>query len=336
MPTETYETTYIKLGDLKPNPYQPPTRLVLKEEDARRGGGSILRSGLLQIPVGRKVDKGNGVFEFQIGDGWQRHEWFKWLTENGHPEYDRMPIQLRPFSDQDMADLIEETDENKSNLNIIEKAWLWRKYLADFRFVTQVELARRRGVSQGEIANAIRLLDLPVEVQDMIITQEINLTHGRVLLQLGSSNDMKSFAGETIKNKWTVATLDDQVKMYLESQKPKLEMETPAPVITEEEEEEGETYKKPAKKKTAAKVEPTVVSKVEPKKPAAPAPAKIAVNWGRKLVIEEKKDHILLSVMKAGGMPAFKKLEGVDIIAAICFAQGWLQDLEEQWNKEKK
>jgi len=459
---ETGEYMHVKLGELHPNPYQPPTRLTLTEEAARRGGESILRSGLIQIPLCRAVPKGGGVVEFQVGDGWQRHEWFAWLVRNGHPEYGELPVTLRELSDQQMADLIEETDENKSNLNIMERAWLWRKYLADFKNVTQAQLAERRHVSQGEIANTIRLLELPDEVQDMIITQEITPTHGRSLLQLKEKALMLEYAGTAYKNGWTVATLDEVIKVFLDKQKPKMgiaenwregsicstcvnacpdikcrpegsaqtaegkvqscpshrykneptgaadkvricrvcKRTNVAPCLggenwTEEDlcnicfkkgaedgeaadsagdnrEEAGQpgtdesdggdgdeggaddskasgtgstadTGAKPGgqKKGAAGKQEKQKpVTKPAPQKtPSTPvrstAPATVKTNWGRKLVIEEKKDHVLVSVMKAGGVPAFKKLE-TGLTESLTFTIDWLQELEEQWAKEGK
>ena len=234
---------HIKLEELHPNPYQPPTRLKLTEEKARKGGESILRSGLIQIPVCRVVDKGNGVIEYQIGDGWQRHEWFAWLVKNGQQGYDRLPVTFRPLTDQQMADLIEETDENKEKLNVMEKAWLWKKKLADFKNLTQADIAKQREISQGDVANTIRLLELPEEVQQMIITQEITATHGRTLLQLKKKALMLEYAGTAIKNGWTVATLDEVIKVYLDKQKPKMDM----PAKVEEKQEEKAKSSSPAK-----------------------------------------------------------------------------------------
>jgi ParB family chromosome partitioning protein len=212
----------IPLSALKPNPYQPPGRLNLTEASARKGGESILRSGLIQIPVGRGAD---GVYE--IGDGWQRKCWHEWLVLNGHKEYDHMPVDLRELTDEQMADLIEETDENKANMTVLDKAWLWKKRLADFPKTTQREFAARRGISQGELSNTIRLLDLPETVQTMIISQEITASHGRALLGLRDTQDIFWYARDAADYKWSVAVLEGKIKERLESQKPKLEEPPP-------------------------------------------------------------------------------------------------------------
>jgi ParB family chromosome partitioning protein len=219
----TEERIFIKLDKLQPNPYQPPTRVAVPEETARQFGQSILEQSLLQLPVVRMVDG-----RYEVGDGWLRLSGFKWLAVNGHPEYSEMPVILRGFTDQQMADLVIETNDTRKQLNPIERAWYYRKYLADFRNVTQAEFAQRRGISQGELANTMRLLDLPEKVRGMIISHEISESHGRALLALKEPLAMIDFAANITTYGWSVANLDSNIKTYLEAQKPKL-METPPP-----------------------------------------------------------------------------------------------------------
>jgi ParB family chromosome partitioning protein len=222
----TTEITHAKIMELFPNPYQPQSRLEVKEETAREFGKSILEKGLLQVPVVRSVDKGKGIIRLEMVDGWLRHSGFAWLVANGHPEYEMMPIIIRPFTDQQMAYMIYVTNKERKDLTPIDLAWYYKKYLAEFKTITQTELARTLNISQGEIANTIRLLDLPSKVQDMIISHEITESHGRSLLQLKNMNDMLIYAEDAAKNNWSVITLDNVIKTYLESQKPKL-AETP-------------------------------------------------------------------------------------------------------------
>lgn len=83
---------HVDLEKLYPNPYQPETRIDIPPDIARKFGISIIQSGLILTPVGRKHDK-PGYFE--VGDGWIRRSGFLWIVkyiaggESGPVERDR-------------------------------------------------------------------------------------------------------------------------------------------------------------------------------------------------------------------------------------------------------
>ena len=425
--------TKIKLEELHPNPYQPPTRVDVSEEKARRFGQSILEVGLLQIPVGRLAFY-TRESSYEIGDGWLRLAGYRWLAANGHPEYAEMPVIIKEFTDQQMADLVLEANDVRIDFNPIERAWYYNKYLSDFPTVTQSEFARRHSRSQSEISNTIRLLELPEEVQQRIISHEISETHGRTLLQLGEPARMVEYAVYAATGGWSVSALDDAIKEYLFRQRPQKmlpeleeeqesieeetqeQTETQSEEITEEETEDqppvrtcrvcgcdedhpclspkdgapchwveadlcsacGEVEDEKSKAVlpsgsgvglgepppagqaetpqddaemaadvadkdeaiTPAAEKPAVSSPAPPPSPApatAPISSAVKIPWKRKVVIEEREDDYLLSYMKTGGMPQFKKLEASgSITGAINVASGWIEDLEAQWSKEEK
>ncbi len=208
------ERMHLKINDLFPNPFQPPTRVNVSESIAEKFGKSILEHGLYHLPLVRVVDKGEGRTRFEVADGWLRRAGFAWLTRNDHPEYATIPVILRGFTDQQMADMVVETKEVDIPLNPIEKAWTLQKYFDTFPNVTQTEFARRHGKTQGEISNTVRLLDLPLPVQEMIILQKISESHGRTLLQLKESQPIIDYARLAVKNSWSVALLDGYIKFH--------------------------------------------------------------------------------------------------------------------------
>ena len=378
----------IDLKMLRPTPWQPPARLIVHEDECKKWGEDILNNGLRQIPVGRGKD---GVYE--IADGWQRKNWFEWLFLNGHPEYSSLPVNLQDITDEQMSKYPEITDESKKKMTVIDRAWSWKKRLADFPKTTQAEFAAEHGVTQSVIANTIRLLDLPESIQQDIISQKISVTHGIALLALKNDKVALEFA-ENVKNfGWSVVNLESNIKIYLAAQKPKLiedsqvafvqaTIDTYLPVtpaeekVTDGQDAEGEpippdnepdeelenesgeeeatipdccedcgnqddcdrsyfrrdevgTYscenRKPIFKGTAAaekknkpaaktlpvktppaKTPPPPAKKTPPvpEKPAAAAKPK----WQRKLVLEEKKDCVMVTYGKAGDMPKFDKV----------------------------
>ena len=170
----------IDIKDLLPNPYQPKGRLDIPDDIRQWFGESILAQGIIQKPV---VRKGGGATHYECGDGWLRRSGCEWLTENGHPEYSSIEVDVRELSDQQMADIVMEANTVRKDLNPIEEAELYKKYIADFG-VTQEKLGELHGHSQSEIANKLRLLALPELVTDEIRDGAISGTHGRTLIPL--------------------------------------------------------------------------------------------------------------------------------------------------------
>lgn len=211
----TRETTVrIPIDQIKPNPYQPETRLEVPEETATQYGLSILETGLIHSPIVRKVTKAASgdtlglEVHYEMGDGWLRLAGHKWLAANGHPEYNNIPVIVRKLTDEQMAMYVMDGNSIHQDLNPIEKAILYQRYLAEFG-ITQAELAKKHNCSQGEIGNTIRLLELPDDIQHKIISQEISETQGRQLLRLNKIPLLQqNMLEHTKKNNLTVSQMD--------------------------------------------------------------------------------------------------------------------------------
>jgi ParB/RepB/Spo0J family partition protein len=200
------------INKFRPNPYQPETRFNVSEEDARKFGLSILEHGMILTPVARRAD-GPGFYE--IGDGWLRLKGHDWLVNNGHLEYQEMRFDERDLTDRQMADLILEANKVRKDLNPMEEAQFYKRYLEDFK-VTQTELAEKHNITQGEMANTLRLLELPENVQQRVISQEITGTHGRQLLRLNTVPELQEkFVEAAIKNNLSVSQLDLEINRTL-------------------------------------------------------------------------------------------------------------------------
>lgn len=201
---------------ISPNPYQPESRVRPANEVILKMVASIMRHGLLQLPVVRlKKDEDTLQHSYEMGDGWLRLCAYRYLAdERKLKSYNAIPVIIRELNDRQMADLVMEANTVRHDLNPVELAQFYRKYLDEFK-VTQAELAEKHNCSQGEIANTLRLLDLPEEIRQQIITQEITETHGRALLQLRDEKAQKKLAEKAIKNKLSVAELDEEVKRHL-------------------------------------------------------------------------------------------------------------------------
>jgi ParB family chromosome partitioning protein len=202
--------TVIKINTsfIRPNPYQPGSRLNPPADIIERIAASIKEFGLIQTPVVRRHYE-----TYEMGDGWIRLCGYQWLAKNDlKGDWQDIPVVIRELTDQQMADLVMEANTVRNDLSPIDLAKFYKKYLEDFK-VTQVELARAHNVSQGEIANTIRLLDLPDDIQGKIISHEISETHGRSLLQLSANpKQMQKMADRVIDQKLSVKDLDNEIE----------------------------------------------------------------------------------------------------------------------------
>lgn len=169
----------IGLASIKPNPWAPE-----RAEDPQgieELANSILAHGLLQEPLGRVIDVDGGGVELACGH--RRLAAFRLLLESGGEGYRVMPVRIIELTDQQMADVAISENKQRKDLDPIAEAKFYRRYLDTFR-VTQNDLAKAVGISQGELANTLRLLELPEDVKEKIISREITARHGRALLHV--------------------------------------------------------------------------------------------------------------------------------------------------------
>lgn len=201
--------TMISPDDLIPNPYQPKSRAVTTPEEAREGWLSLERSGLIHFPVVRKAEVKN---KYEVGDGWQRRNWYLYgYYEQKLDKYARIPCVVKDLAEQQMADMVIDANSERKDLNPLEWAEFYKKYLEEFG-ITQEVLGERFGKSQGEIANTIRLLDLPEEVRKSIISREISESHGRQLLRLNRHPEkQQNLLKDCQKNKYSVSDLSNRI-----------------------------------------------------------------------------------------------------------------------------
>ena len=202
------EVRTFDVAAIKPNPYQPQSRLEVAGEVIERFARSIEEHGLLQLPVVRMIDQGQNV---QMADGWMRLLGHCWLVNHGLKQYREITCQVREITDRQMADMILEANAVRQDLTAIDKAQFYKRYLGDFK-VTQAELARAHNISQGELSNTLRLLELDPVIQHRIISQEITPTHARYLVQLRDPLQQSLLAQEIVSKGLSVAALDERIK----------------------------------------------------------------------------------------------------------------------------
>ncbi len=163
----------LEIASIRPNPYQP--RAEFDEADTRTLADSIRKQGLLQPVVVRKV--GEGLHQLVAGERRFRAARMAGLA--------RIPVVLRDVDDKRMLELALVENLQRKDLNPIEKARAFRQ-LMQLNDWTQEALADAVGLGRPTVANFLRLLELPAEVQEAVSRGTISMGHARALLGVGN------------------------------------------------------------------------------------------------------------------------------------------------------
>lgn len=178
------EIIEIALDELRPNPYQP--RKKFDEEKLRELAESIKEHGVFQPIIVKKSIKG-----YEIIAGERRYRASKLAGK------DKIPAIVRNFSDEQMMEIALLENLQRENLSAIEEAVAYKAMLEKLN-MTQEDLAKKVGKSRSHVTNILGLLRLPFEVQQMIIRQEISMSHARVISKLESQDEMIKLANKIL------------------------------------------------------------------------------------------------------------------------------------------
>lgn len=205
------EIIKVDIAKFDPNPYQPRSRVEVTPETAEHYGKSILEHGLLQTPLARQAPFGKKGEKYQMGDGWLRLQGFKWLLDQGNLGFAQIPVDIREMNDEQMAQLVFEANGVRKDLDPIEKAHFFKTYMDNFK-VSETQLAAKLSISQGEVANTLRLLSLPAEVRTLVAEGKVSQTHARHLVRLNTNPEKQAeIAQQVVKGGVSVKELSKKI-----------------------------------------------------------------------------------------------------------------------------
>lgn len=208
---KTKESVFlIEIERIKENPYQP--RRDFNQEELQSLSSSIREHGVLQPIIVTKTEEetssGIKVF-YELVAGERR------LKASKIAGLDFIPAIIRPKTEgKQKLELALVENVQRQDLNALEKAKGYEKLIKEFG-LTQKEVAEKVGQSRELIANTVRLLNLPVEIQRAIESGKISEGHGRAILSLTDDNQRLSFLNEIISKNLSVRaaeSLGRQVK----------------------------------------------------------------------------------------------------------------------------
>ena len=196
------EVTLIHLEDIIPNRFQP--REVFDERALKELAVSIKEHGVIQPIIVRNV---NGKYEIIAGERRYKASALAGLT--------KIPAIIRNLDDKESSKVALLENLQRKNLNPIEEARTYQKIL-EIDDLSQVELARTMGKSQSSVANKIRLLSLPEEIQEAILQEKISERHARALLNIDDKEKQMNMLNKIIETKMSVRQLEEEIKSMKE------------------------------------------------------------------------------------------------------------------------
>ena len=204
------EVVELYLDDIIPNRFQP--REVFNEEALKELAASIKEHGVIQPIIVRKIGD-----KYEIIAGERR---YKASTMAGMT---KIPAIIRNLDDKEASKVALLENLQRKDLTAIEEARTYQKIL-ELDSMTQEELGRTMGKSQAAIANKMRLLSLPDEVQEALLYDKISERHARSLLNLNTSEEQINMLNKIIENRLTVRELDNEIRI--------MKGEAPLPLVS--------------------------------------------------------------------------------------------------------
>lgn len=185
----------LSIARISPNPHQP--RKKFDEEALAELVDSISRNGVLQPILVRRTDDG-----FQIIAGERR-----WRAAQ-RAQLHEIPALIRESDDESTAEIALIENIQREDLNALEEAAAYRA-LGETYGHDQATIGAIVGKSRSHVANLLRLLDLPDDVQHMLLRGDISMGHARAV---ATSSDPSSLAHEIVKNGLSVRQAEGLAK----------------------------------------------------------------------------------------------------------------------------
>lgn len=189
----------LRIMEIEPNHDQP--RKDFDEKSLSELAESIEQHGVLQPLVVRPL--ANGSYQLVAGERRWRAARIAGLTE--------VPVVIKELTDEEVIEIAMIENLQREDLNPLEEA-LGYRYMMDELNITQEQAAEKVGKSRPAVANALRLLKLPNEIQDMVKNNLISPGHARALLGFDSEDMILQTAKMIIKEDLSVREVENLVK----------------------------------------------------------------------------------------------------------------------------
>ena len=214
----------IPVQSIRPNPFQP--RKEFDSNALNELAESIKEHGIIQPLLVRDTDEG---YQLIAGERRWRAAQIVGLRQ--------VPVVIREFTDQQMMEVALVENIQRENLNPMEEAQAYQRLMDEFE-LTQEVVAQKVGKSRPAVANTLRLLQLPQDIQKLVSGNAITMGHARTLLSLNNAELQRRTCQEIIQKGLSVRETEELIRKLLHGDVSR------------------ETRKKPFKKSTTQKQDP--------------------------------------------------------------------------------
>jgi len=190
------DVRHLPIDQISPNPNQP--RRDFDQTALLELAQSIEREGIIQPIIVRHV----GGHEFQIIAGERRWRAARLarLTE--------VPVVVRTADDQQVLELAIVENIQREDLNPIELALAFQRMASELG-LSHEQIGQKTGKERTTVTNAVRLLQLPMEVRDLIASRQLSAGHARALLKFDDAQLQQEIASRCIEEGWSVRQIEE-------------------------------------------------------------------------------------------------------------------------------
>jgi ParB family chromosome partitioning protein len=194
------ETTELPVSMIAPNPNQP--RTTIDDEGIEALADSVRKVGVLQPIIVRPHGE-----EYQIVAGERR-----WRAAKA-AGLDKVPVRVMGATEGEALELALIENLQRQDLNPMEEARGYRRLLTEYQ-MTQAELADKVSKSRPAVANTLRLLDLPDEVQSMLADDKLSAGHARAVLSVPDEDRRIKLAARIVADGLSVREAENLARLY--------------------------------------------------------------------------------------------------------------------------
>jgi ParB family transcriptional regulator, chromosome partitioning protein len=190
--------TRLPISVIDPNPMQP--RTIFQPDRLEELAASIRANGIIQPLIVRRA---GARYQIVAGERRWRAAQLAGVTE--------VPVVLQEVADSNLLEIALIENLQREDLNPIETALAYDRLHRDMN-LSHEEIARRTGKDRTSIVNTLRLLKLPVEIQNLVVSQRLSMGHARAILALPSAEAQVEMAEKAVAQGLSVRQIEALVQ----------------------------------------------------------------------------------------------------------------------------
>jgi ParB family chromosome partitioning protein len=194
---------------IRPNPHQP--RSKFDQAALEDLAASVAEHGLIQPLIVNRDESDDDAYTLIAGERRWRAAQLAGLQD--------VPVIIKDVTPQAMLEIAIIENVQRADLNPLEEGVAYQQLIDEFG-LTQGEVARRVGKSRPAITNTLRLLELPENIRQAVIDNQVSGGHARTLLSLRTPDQQTAVMNSIIQGGWSVRKTEDVVRKMLTMQAP--------------------------------------------------------------------------------------------------------------------